>query len=461
MTAAPRFDVVVVGAGTAGSAAAALLGRHGLRVALLDQRAMDHAGARWVNGVPAWMFDAAGLERPTPPELRGDGRFVLTDPAGQTCLPVDEAPAQWVDMRGLVQRLHELGRRAGVTMMSETRVLEAEADERGRLTSIYVGGPDGPVQLHARLFVDASGLKARLREFSPALVRDCPHVAPTDLCSAAQEVREIADVDAARAHLDRLGLVASDNLCRLGAYGGFSTANVRIEPGMETVDLLSGCIADGRHGNGPGIIRDLLREHGWIGPRVFGGAGIIPLRRPYDRLGAPGVALLGDAGCQVFPAHGSGIGIGLIAARELADAVAAHDDPGSQLATWAYQANFHRRWGGMLATYDVLRRTTQSLSAEQVTGLLGHGLLSASSYRAALDQRVPGPREIDVRAMVGGALGAPRLAARLTAASARIPAVLAHWRLYPREINEGRLARWSVRAARLTASAPDLHVLYD
>jgi len=460
MTDDRRFDAVVVGAGTAGSATAALLALRGRRVALVDQREIERAGARWVNGVPTWMFEAAGLAPPEPPELRGAGRFVLTDPTGAVEVPIEDAPAQWVDMRALVGRLQRLGRDAGVVGFSNTRLLEAELDARGRIDSAYFGGPDGPFELHADLFVDATGLKARVRDFCPALARDCPPVRRDDLCSAAQEVREITDPDAARDHLERSRLRASDNLCRLGAYGGFSTANFRVEPGLETVDLLSGCIADGRDATGPRILEDLRRPHPWVGPRVFGGAGIIPLRRPYDRLAAPGVALVGDAACQVFSAHGSGIGFGLIAARELVDAVCAHGDLGSQIATWDYQANFHRKWGGCLATYDVLRRVSQALAPEHVTKLLGHGLLSAASYRAALDQQLPALGELDLGALVGGARRAPGLATRLAVGTARIPAILAHYRLYPQGINEGRLARWSARAAKLTRTPPDLHVVH-
>lgn len=455
-----RFDAVVVGAGTAGSATAAMLAQRGRRVALVEQSELDRAGARWVNGVPRWMFDAAGVSPPQPPELRGEGRFVLTGPGRRTFVPVENAPAQWVDMRALVTRLQALGRRAGVVAFPNTRLLEAELDPRGRIGSVYLGAPDGPIELHADLFVDATGLKGRLRSFCPALVRDCPPVPPHDRCSAAQEVREIHDRDAARAHLERLELRESDNLCRLGAYGGFSTANLRVEPGLDTVDLLTGCIPRSCDATGPSIIDDLVREHPWIGPRVFGGAGLIPLRRPYDRLGAPGVALVGDAACQVFPAHGSGIGIGLIAARVLAEAVTAHDDLGSQIATWDYQAGFHRKWGGVLAAYDVLRRLTQSLRPDDVERLLGHGLLSASSYRAALDQRVPGMESLDAGALWRGARAAPLLASRLAVGAARVPAILAHYRLYPATINEGRLARWSSRAAKLTHSVPDLHVTY-
>jgi len=54
-----RFDVVIVGAGTAGASAAYQFARRGRRVALVDAKAFDASGARWVNGVAPWMFAPA------------------------------------------------------------------------------------------------------------------------------------------------------------------------------------------------------------------------------------------------------------------------------------------------------------------------------------------------------------------------------------------------------------------
>lgn len=77
------FDAIVVGAGTAGAGAAYHLASGGLRVALVDVRPFDAAGARWVNGVPAWQFERARIPLPAAPELRGTARPVLMPPRGR------------------------------------------------------------------------------------------------------------------------------------------------------------------------------------------------------------------------------------------------------------------------------------------------------------------------------------------------------------------------------------------
>ena len=126
------------------------------------------------------------------------------------------------------------------------------------------------------------------------------------------------------------------------------------------------------------------------------GTGVIPLRRPYARITAPGLALVGDAACQVFPAHGSGIGVGLLAGTMLAEGVADADDPGDPHVLWSgYQAAFQRRMGGDLAGYDVLRRATTALGEDGVDGLVRSGIMDEHTTRAGLDQRwaTPPPAE--------------------------------------------------------------------
>ena len=73
---------------------------------------------------------------------------------------------------------------------------------------------------------------------------------------------------------------------------------------------------------------------------------------------------MGDAACQVFPAHGSGIGMGLIAGRMLADAVADAVDPGDEQVLWGYQAAFQHEFGGLLAAFDAFRRMSTVLGGD-------------------------------------------------------------------------------------------------
>ncbi len=452
------LDVIVVGAGTAGATAAWHLARGGARVALIDHRRPDAAGARWINGVPPWMFDEAQVPAPQAPELRPTGgAFSICGLAGIERVRLSPNPVWAVDMRLLVRRLQGLAVGAGARLIAPARVVDVPLDPAGRPTGVTLHLDGEPLPLRARLIVDATGLAGAVRSRVPALLADCPPTPPEHVCSAAQAVHAVDDPDAARAAFAAWGLRPGDLRSTVGLDGGYSTANLGLSPDGDEVELLAGAIALPAHRSGPAILRDLAQAHPWIGERRFGGAGAIPLRRPYDRLGAPGVALLGNAACQVFSAHGSGIGIGMMAARLLAEAALAAADPGSEAAVWAYQASFQRRWGGLLASYDLFRRATQGLTGEETDQLMANGLMGPSSSRAALEQRLIAPHPGEVLRVLGGALRAPRLTGHVAAALARMPRALALYRRAPRRPDRAALVRWSGRVGALFDERPDLH----
>ena len=444
------YDVVVVGAGVAGSACARFLAEGGRRVALIDRRPIDRVGARWVNGVPREAFRAARLAPPVPPELRGEGHaFVLASPSGRSRVTLaDDNPVLEVDMRHLGARLREGATKAGATILEETEVTGIELS-RGRPRALHT--PRGT--LVAPLFVDASGLPAVVRR---AVFPGWPDIPEEHICLAAQEVRDLVDDEAAAAWLAANGVSEGDVFARAGTQGGYSVLNVRVERESREVALLAGAVpAAGT--NGARMIDAFCAEQKWIGRRIFGGASALPLRRPYARLVAPGLALLGDTACQMFSAHGSGIAIGLRAARLLADVVLAApaNRPGDEEVLFAYASRFHRRHGGTLASYDVIRRATQRFSEAESEEIFTSGLMSVETMRPAMLQRLPVPSPQLLRNVARGAVRAPRLAGKIGAAFARVPLLLAHAQLYPRRPDLEALEAWEKRMATLVGEAAD------
>jgi flavin-dependent dehydrogenase len=410
MSVAESVDVVVVGAGSSGAAAAAFLAEQGARVRLIERRALDVAGARWVNGVPLAAFRDAGVEAPVAPERRGGpSPFHLTAPSGARVV-IDGHEVVDVDMRLLVARLQARARAAGAQLVGDTAVTG--------LTSEGVATAGG--EIRARWIIDASGLAG-------ARLLGQPRPARTDLCAAAQEVHEVRDPTAARAFFAQHGVDPGTVLGLVGTAGGFSVVDVHLAHDAREVAILTGSIPALGHPSGKALLDRFVAEHAWIGARIFGGAGAIPLCRAHDRLADDRVALVGDAGCQVFPAHGSGVGSGMIAARLLADTIAR----GAPLR--AYELAWHRRRGGLHATYDVLRRWNQTLSAAQIDRLLASGALDPVLARAGLDQRMPAiePRALghQVRALIGE----PSLRSSLAITAIRAAAARALATMYPRD----------------------------
>lgn len=389
------LDVVIVGAGTAGAAAALACAKAGLRTLCVERRPLAEAGARWVNGVSAAHFDAAGIARPEGSELRGaGGLFHLVAGWGPKRVRVARSAVLEVDMRALGARLRALAGDAGAELLGEVSVGTFD----GRALDSSAG------LLRARYFVDASGLAG-------ARLLGQPRVPREDLCAAAQEVRRVRDPRAARAYFERHAVAPGDTLCFTGIAGGYSIVNVRLEG--DEVSLLTGSIPALGHPSGRQLLDDFVAGEPWIGEVVFGGARPIPLRAPLARLASENVALIGDAGCQVFAAHGSGIGPGLVAARLLAEALARGDGPRGYAAEW------HRRYGRLFGAYDWFRRFSSLLGAADLELLLDSGLLDDESARAGLEQRLPALAPRALPAKLTGLYRARRLASPLAGLVAR------------------------------------------
>ncbi len=444
--------MVVVGAGTAGANAAAQLARRGRSVALLERRPADEGGAHWLNGLLDWQFDRAGVARPAGAERVGEGRRVhLRTPADEPALVVRSNPVVGVDMGRLGARLRVGAVEAGVEVHDRVTVREVEEAD-GRLRAIEVDGPAGRRRFEAALFVDASGRRGALRQRSSVLARWCPTVRGGDVCNAADVVFGVADVDGARRALDRWGAAPGESVNRLGVAGGWSTRAVTVRADLETVQVLVGCIGDGRHSTAPKLLDDVRRDHPWIGERRHGGAGLIPLRRPFPRFAAPGLALVGDAASQVFPTHGSGVGLGLLAGALLAEVVGAEEDPGTEAATWRYQATFQATYGPDLVFADGFRRLSTALGPAGVRDLLRSGVLSEHLARSGLDQTRATPPLGDLPRTALGLAKVPRTTARLVPALARYQAAAVVAGRPVTAPDERALARWDHRIGRLVGA---------
>ena len=414
-------DVLVIGAGSAGAAAAAGLAEGGWSVVLADRRPAAEAGAQWINAVPGWLFDKAAVARPEPPERVRPGEThasVLADGRGRVCTVVASDPGLHVDMGLLTQRLHHRARDAGVTFL-QGRVTGVEMSG-GRLAAVTLATRDAHTTIRPRLAVDASGAAATLRRRVPDLADACPAPLATDMCLAAQYQHRITDHAGAKAFLEAHRAAPGDNVTHTGVKGGYSILMVTVSEDLTEAGILSGSIpADGAP-SGQAIVDRFVAETPWLGRRLAGGRAPIPLGQPYTRLTAGGVALVGNAANHVYALHGSGVGMGLVAARLLADAATGADDPGDPAALHRYAHRFLRTYGGRLAAADLFRRHSQTLTRDQISALLGSGLVSGPMVAAGLMQR---PFEADAKALrtlVARALRQPRQALRLAPLALRL-----------------------------------------
>jgi flavin-dependent dehydrogenase len=431
-----QFDVAIVGGGTAGAGAAWQCAKRGMRVICLDTRPLGEAGARWVNGVPLWQLDEAGIPRPTGAELLADDPpFHLVAGWGPERVTLSGRGVVELDMRELVARLQTLARDAGAELRGGVRVRGFVGD---RLET-----SDGP--LRADVIIDASG-------HAGARLAPRPVVGPEHLCAAAQAVHTITNLQAARDWFARHRVPEGHALCFTGIAGGYSIINVRLEG--DTLGILTGSIPADGHPSGRALLDRFVAQHPWIGSAQFGGARAMPIRRPFDRLVHGRVALLGDAASQVFSAHGSGIGIGLLAGRVLAESLLS----GPNLEE--YERRFLREHGGLLAGYDIFRRFSQRLSVGELARLMQVGLLDSQSALAGTAQRWPTlfdhPTTHSTAALASklkSIAAMPTQTVALARVGARMAEVAALYRVYPGADAGWRAKVWSRAVARIVGDA--------
>lgn len=415
-----RYDVAILGLGTAGAAAARACARAGLRVIALDRAPLDSAGAAWVNGVPAWAFDEAGVPRPAGLELLGaDAPFHLV--AGWAGPRVTVRGFLEVDMRLLAARLRRDAEEAGAALRGGARVRGVEGD------AVRCDGED----VVADVIVDASGLGA-------VNLLGAPAVPAVDLCAAVQEVRHVADRRGALDWLAANEAAEGDVLCFSGVAGGYSIVNVRVHG--EEVSILTGSIPALGHASGRHLRDAFVAENPWVGEKAFGGGRAIPLGRPVPVIGRERHAAIGDAAGQVHPAHGSGIAQQLLAARDLAEALAGGGGPA------AYNVRWQRRRGGVLAAADVFRRFSQTLTLDDLSALMAAGVLSPPMMVDVMQQRPSRPPPLALARALPGLARERRLLRAVLPVVGRMRAVEALYRAYP--ARPGRVGRWARAVAR-------------
>ena len=401
-----------------------MLAEQGVEVVVLERRELDHAGAQWVNAVPAWMFDEAEVEAPVGKELLGkEGDFHLVAGSGPEKIIVERPALLEVDMRHLTRRMQSRARAAGVAFLPKTW---ARGFSQGGSLETSQG------EFKARYFVDASGLAG-------ARLLGQPRPRRNDICVAAQEVRRVTDQRGAESFFERFGAVRGDTVSLSGLAGGYSIVNASLTHTGE-VSLLSGAIPGLGHPTGADLIEGFVNDNRWIGETLFGGQRAIPLGRPQAQLGLGGVALLGDAALQVFSAHGSGVGAGLVGARLLATII--RNEPA---CLHAYSQAWYRRWGSLFVFYDLFRRFVQNLSLEDVRFLFTSRMMNSVSVKEALHQHLdPGRLKIPPAWQLARR---PSLVPRLAVLGRRLIRAWLAVRAYPDAPHQ--VAAWDVRLGRL------------
>jgi len=356
-------DIIVVGAGTAGSYFAWQMGKAGYRVLMLEAKKLDSLGKHIeIFHMDKLRFDEFGIPHPTPEEL------IHTEEVGYNWSPDLKVrqPVRYtiyvMYMPAFIQRMQSYARAAGATIL-ENAVVEDVILENGKLVGVTGKQGAETFEARARLVVDASGMAAAVRSRLPAEFGvENTRVPPEDCFFVCLEFRE------------------------------------NIPAGMPTGSnsyMFHKAFWNKSYGEGAilGIGQPHSFDYAWDKHRAwreeyFGDPGrvvktrqgVVPYHRPPFSLVGDGFLVIGDAANQNKPFSGEGVTSGFTACRIASEVAIAALQKGdlSRSALWTYNLRYFRGQGAKFAGGLAQLPVAAELTRPDVNYLFRHNLIFSS-----------------------------------------------------------------------------------
>ena len=378
------YDVIVAGAGTAGTMAAFAIAKRGHAVLLIDRKRKEKIGDKTCgDGLashhPKRLKELIGL--PDIPdnivEHLIDG-IDLIAPDREHRLRLDGPTIRGFSFNRLKlgQWLLSLAERAGAEVFTSTRVKRLLLDD-GKASGVQVRKDDEKEDrnLTAKIIVDATGASGMLR-------RQLPTSSPIDRVIEKQDMmvawRTILETPDHKFKTPSLLEIYWDQKQTPGGYTWvFPQGYHRVNVGLGLMTLPG-------H-RGPRDIFDSFVRTNWEFMKkknviIDSGGGIAPMRRPIDTMVDDNFMLVGDAACQVNPVHGGGIGPsmlgGALAGISAANAIEMNDT--SIKSLWAYNTRYMEGYGVKQAALDLFRWYLLTVTNEEIDFAFRKGIIKGS-----------------------------------------------------------------------------------
>ena len=354
------YDVIVVGAGPAGSWAACELASLGYRVAVLEQKTAPGLDVCCTGIISTQCFDSFGVTPEVILTRANSARFF--SPSGKSFrLESEKTRAYVVDRASFDQAVARKASASGASYFFSARVTDIAIDDKGARVEMLAGG--SREVFGARAVLLASGYRPRLTE-KLGLGRIGRFLTGAQAEVEAEDIRE-----------------AEVYLSQQLAPGSFAW----LVPGSEN-RALAGVLA---HHDAGSLLKDFLLGQFRRGRIADPGAQIrqkpVPLETlPYtygDR-----ILVVGDAAGQVKPTTGGGIYFGHLSARIAATVLgqALRSDNLASANLSRYQQQWRQRIGREVRLGYRARQVYARLSDRHVERLFG-ALDSGGLAQAVVD----------------------------------------------------------------------------
>ncbi len=448
------FDVVVVGAGPGGCIAARDLARAGFQVGLFDSDTRENLGKTVIIEAEKVMFDTVSVTHPNAEEIpyhpksvrifsgRGKEAFVLQK----------ELPSYGIYLDRMVKRFRADAEKSGAKFFGGFRALGPVVSE-GRVAGVVFQNREQKQEARARLVIDATGFNAALlRKLDPGLGIEFEEK-PGDIVVAANQFCEIDPAKAEQAVSS--GRRKDEEVWNyLSPYGSYSTRYSHLSVKNKRAYILVGLKADYDMPAPDELIERFKREQGYYGKSLYRGKGSIRIRHSLERLVADGFMAIGEAACQVIPAHGSGVSSAMYAGHLAAQAAipALSKGQATTAELWPYAREYQSGRGAVLATLSAVRLMADSLSQDQLAAMLEQGIMTEDDLSSAF---VPAFAKISISSFPRRIIGFAKNSGVIRPMARTLKAVATlrfHYGKYPRAYDPQEFAAWKEKTKRIFSS---------
>ncbi|MHA2295095.1 MAG: NAD(P)/FAD-dependent oxidoreductase [Candidatus Hodarchaeales archaeon] len=376
-----KYDVAIVGAGTGGTGTAIALEKSGLKVVILEYKNKEKIGDKVCGDAtsPSYFKRVRGMGVDLKDPTVGKGidkivtGFLFIPPKYENKLAFHSTTDGWIlDRHIFGQHLVDSAIDKGAELLDECKVL-TPIIENDSLRGVTVRHKGEKKDIKANVFVDASGVNAIIRkQLNPEKTYMEHKILDKDMCYAYREIRELKEE---LEYPDYLHLYFDTDKAPGGYFWLFPKQGNIVNIGL------------GVHlgqGQPPRIkklfdkaINDVTFLKG--SKKLFGGSWKVPLRRPIDTCVWNGLLLVGDAGSQVKPTDGGGIGIsieaGAFAAKTIMNAHESGDFTRDNL--WSYNIDSMNHIGAINGPLELGKREVIGLTSKQIQEIFRCGILQA------------------------------------------------------------------------------------
>jgi geranylgeranyl reductase family protein len=370
-----RFDVIVVGAGTAGCLAAKTTAAAGLKVCLVERKKREEIGEKICgDALGEHHLKNLGLEKPQGGELekRIEG-IKIYSPNSETVFAIEHEDfvGYLLNRRLFGQWLLRKALDEGAILLDQMQCLEPIV-EKNSVTGIMAKNlkTSADIQLKSKVVVDASGFFSVVRRKLPKEFGIENEVANEDVEACYREIRQLKQETENSKYCE---IYLNQKVTPGGYTWIFRKNGARVNAGLGI------CMRSKFPNPKNQFYKHVLTKPLFEGSLLLnGGAWYDPTRRPLENMVGNGIAILGDAACLVNPIHGGGIGpsmlSGFLAGKTIIEALEKGDV--SQGSLWPYNCRYNEMYGVKQAGLDVFRMLLLTSRDEDLNYGMNYQLLT-------------------------------------------------------------------------------------